>query len=206
MSRHATPTTRAQRRRLEFVVMAAGLAAAVVLATGFSGTLSVFTQAFVHGTNTVATTELRIAETTIDGATERCSLDESGTSQCRDDLYGGQVLRPGGSSTQTVYFTNSGQTTPSAFRLTGDACSTRPDRGAALCDELLVTITWRDEDVSPARQMTPSSLAAQPVVVSDPPAPGETIPLTVRVELPQSASAPTSGVTLSQPLSFTFSA
>ena len=46
------------------------------------------------------------------------------------------------------------------------------------------------------------------VAVADPnpPAADERIPLTVQVSLPQNATAPTSGVTLSQALTFTFSA
>jgi hypothetical protein len=207
MSRHATPVSRAQRQRLNLAVIAAGLAAAVVLALTFSGTLSVFTQAFLHGTNTVSTSTIRIAETTADGSPGACTTGSDGTASCTDpNLYGGESLRPGDSSTtQTIYFANTGTATPTGFRLTGGPCATSPASGSDLCNQLVVKMTWRGADVLPA-STTPAYLAANAITLPNPPAANERIPLTVQVSLPQDATAPTSGVTLSQALTFTFSA
>lgn len=207
MSRHATPTTSAQRQRLNLVVVAAGLIAAIVLALTFSGTLSVFTQAFLHGTNTVSTPSIRIAETDADGSTETCSTDAAGTATCTDpDLYGGQVLRPGQSSNpQTVTFANTGDSTPTAFEVSAGSCSTTPSTGADLCDQLLVTMTWRGRTLWDGGR-TPTWLATHRTSLPDPPAAGERVPFTVQVSLPADATASTSGVTLSQPITFTFTA
>ncbi len=207
MSRHATPVTRAQRQRLNLVVIAAGLAAAIVLALTFSGTLSVFTQAFLHGTNTVSTPTIRIAETDIDGTTETCSTDATGSATCSDpDLYGGQALRPGQSSIpQSVTFANTGDSTPTAFEIRAGRCSTTPSTGADLCDQLLVTMTWRGRALW-EEPRTPSWLATHRTSLPDPPAAGQHFPFTVQVSLPADATASTSGATLSQPITFTFSA
>lgn len=207
MSRHATPTTRAQRQRLNLAVIAAGLAAAIVLAMTFSGTLSVFTQAFLHGTNTVSTTTVQIAETTADGSPGSCTTTTDGSATCTDpNLYGGQSLRPGtASTTQTIFFANTGSATPTGFRLTGGPCATTPADVSDLCGQLVVKMTWRGADVLPA-STTPAALAARAVTLPNPPAPNERIPLTVQVSLPDDATASTSGVTLSQALTFTFSA
>lgn len=207
MSRHATTVTRAQRQRINLVVLAAGVAAAVVLAASFSGTLSVFTQAFLHGTNTVSTSTIRIAETTADGLPGACTTAADGTASCTDpNLYGGQSLRPGESSaTQTISFANTGTATPTGFRLTGGPCTTVPESGSDLCRQLVVKMTWRGADVLPA-STTPAFLAANAVTLPNPPAAGERFPFTVQVSLPEGATAPTSGVTLSQALTFTFSA
>lgn len=207
MSRHATTVTRAQRRRIELVTIAAGVAATVVLALSFSGTLSVFTQAFLHGTNTVATSTIQIVETAADGSPGACTTATDGTATCTDpDLYGGEALRPGKSSTpRTISFENTGTATPTGFRLTGGPCATAPTSGADLCRQLVVEMTWRGADVLD-EPTTPADLAANAITLPDPPAAGEHFPLTVRVSLPENATAPTSGVTLSQPLTFTFSA
>ncbi|KTR53391.1 hypothetical protein [Curtobacterium oceanosedimentum] len=207
MSRHATTVTRARRRRSELVAIAAGVTAAVVLALSFSGTFSVFTQAFVHGTNTVSTSTIRIVETAADGSPGACTTAADGTASCTDpDLYGGGSLRPGESSTtQTISFANTGTATPTGFRLTGGPCTTAPTSGSDLCSQLVVKMTWRGADVLPA-STTPAFLAANAITLPNPPAAGERFPLTVQVSLPGGATAPTSGVTLSQSLTFTFSA
>lgn len=207
MSRHATTVPRARRRRSELVLVAAGVAAAVVLAMSFSGTLSVFTQAFLHGTNTVATSTIQIVETTADGSPGACTTAADGTASCTDpDLYGGQSLRPGGrSEPQTIFFENTGTATPTGFRLTGGPCATTPESGSDLCRQLVVKMTWRGADVLPA-PTTPAYLAANAITLPYPPAAGERYPLAVQVSLPDGATAPTSGVTLSQALTFTFSA
>lgn len=207
MSRHATPSTVTGRQRVNFVVIAAGVVAAVVLALTFSGTLSAFTQAFLHPTNTVSSKSISIQETDSSGtASTSCTTTSPGVTSCTNpDLYGNQVLKPGEtSSTQTISFKNTGTAAPTSFSVKGGTCTTNPSSGAALCNQLVVYMTWRGADFL-SDGTTPNALAANSQTIPNPPAAGERFELTVKVKLPSNATDDTSGVTLTQPLTFTFS-
>ncbi|WP_248703813.1 hypothetical protein [Curtobacterium sp. MWU13-2055] len=206
MSRHVI-ANRAGRRRFSPLLIGAGVAAAVALSMSFSGTLSAYTASFVHPDNTVSTASISIAETSADGSNTTCGTDSSGTATCRTaNLYSGQTLSPGDTKSTTVTFKNTGSTTPQRFALTGGACTTSPASSSVdLCDKVVVSLKWRNADVLPA-STTPKSLAGTTTVVPNPPAPTEVLSAVVTVTLPADTANSTSGLSLSQPLTWTFTA
>lgn len=209
MSKHAV-IARGGRRRFSPLVIGAGVAAAVALALSFSGTLSAFTVDFLHQTNTVSTASVSIVETTSDGKTVTCA-PSSGRATCTDqNLYGGQTLRPGGVSTASVSFTNTGTTTPSTLSMRFGPCTvtvtaTGASSDGKLCDAVTVSLKWRSQTYM-ANDITATMLANTTKAIDNLPKAGETATADFTVTLAQSAGDDTSGLTLTQPITWTFTA
>lgn len=205
MSKHAVLPAPG-RKRFSAVVIGAGVVAAVALSLSFSGTLSAFTLSFLHSTNTVSTASTSIEQRNADGSTLSCAPDASGAASCSNtNLYSGMTLRPGDSASTTVTFKNTGSTTPTAFTFNPGACTTTPSSGTDLCDRVIVTMKWRSADVLPA-STKPKAIAGTSVAVPNPPAPGESYTAVVTVTLPTGSANDTSGLSLSQPITWTFTA
>jgi hypothetical protein len=188
------------------VVIGAGVAAAVALSLSFSGTLSAFTLSFLHSTNTVSTASTSIEQRSADGSTLNCAPDASGAASCdTTNLYSGMTLRPGESGSTTLTFKNTGATTPTGFSFNPGACTTTPSSGTDLCDRVVVTMKWRNADVISSSR-TAKALAGTKTEVPNPPAPGESYTAVVTVTLPTGSASDTSGLSLSQPITWTFAA
>jgi hypothetical protein len=205
MSKHAVLPAPG-RKRFSAVVIGAGLVAAVALSLSFSGTLSAFTLSFVHSTNTVSTASTTIEQRSADGSTVNCAPDANGAASCSNtNLYSGMTLRPGDSQSTTVTFKNTGTTTPTHFTFNPGACTTTPSSGTDLCDRVVLTMKWRGADVLSA-STTPKSIAGTSKEIPNPPAPGESSTAVVTVALPTGSANDTSGLSLSQPITWTFTA
>jgi hypothetical protein len=205
MSKHAVLPT-SGRKRFSVVVIGAGVAAAVALSLSFSGTLSAFTLSFLHSTNTVSTASTSIEQRSADGSTLNCAPDAAPLASCSNtNLYSGMTLRPGGSASTTVTFKNTGSATPVGFSFNPGACTTTPSSGVDLCDRVIVTMTWRGADVISASR-TAKAIAGTSIAVPNPPAPGESYSAVVTVTLPTANATDTSGLSLSQPITWTFTA
>ncbi|WIE64250.1 hypothetical protein DEI99_013555 [Curtobacterium sp. MCLR17_036] len=206
MSKHVVATT-AGRKRFSPLVIGAGIAAAIALSMSFSGTLSAYTASFLHPNNTVSTASIDVAETNEAGSSTTCTTDASGSATCSTpNLYSGQTLRPGDSKTTNVTFKNSGKAEPKQMTLTGGSCATTPSGNSVdLCQKVIVTMKWLDADVLPDAT-TPASLAGTSTTIPYPLQPSEVRTAKITVTLPANSANNTAGLSLSQPLTWTFTA
>lgn len=193
-----------------------GAAASVVLALGFSPTISAFVASITDSTNSVATGYVEMTETgpgttpstcTSDG-TAAASLNTNSATCTTINAYGGtgtaQLLTPGGSTTTTVTVSNTGNVKASAFTLAAGACNQTQLTPSAsggnglLCGDMTVGISWTAPyttgttapSVTAANTLAPQSLssfASNSNGINLPAAPaGDSVQFTFTVTLPSS--------------------
>lgn len=215
------------RRRLVPVALIAGVAATGALALATTGTLSAFTASITNTVNSTATGSLIMQETGPGGAgTVTCTSTDAGagntgntinanTATCATiNKYGGSTaLVPGATApTTTVTLTNTGSVAAKTFTVAYGACTngTGPNGtvggSAKLCDLLNVAVTT---GTAPGTALagasgTPTNLATKSVTIPGGVAPGASVVVNFTVSLPGTADNTLQNVSLSQPITWTF--
>ncbi|WP_299056307.1 hypothetical protein [uncultured Nocardioides sp.] len=120
--RHASLHPPSRRRHLTRAAVGAGLAGSLALALSMGASLSGFTATITNSENTTATAALAIEET---GGGSTCASYDSTATCSTINKYGGTTtpLVPGGSSTTTVTFTNTGSVAVGASTMKGGICT-----------------------------------------------------------------------------------
>jgi len=208
---------RHRRRRFAPLVWLGSLTALVVLALGVNGTLSSWTTAIITNSNNTAgaaSSTVVLQETGPDGtggtATCTTSAAANNTATCATiNKYGGNTaLVPGGSSSVSVTFTNTGSTTASTFTLTPMACANGGTPVGSLCANGDLTVAISCPGASTPLNLpglSPTALTSGGPYQLGSLAAGASVTCTFTTTLLSTAPASDAGAGISQPLQWTLS-
>jgi hypothetical protein len=215
-------STSGARKRLRFtpVALVTGLLASGLLALTMTGTLSGFIASITNSANTAGSGSLVMEEKSTTGPAATCLSTDGGTvstntATCTTiNKFGGNLnMAPGVSVSTSITIKNTGTITPATFVLGhGSACAVTPNGSpsgsgtATMCAQLKVKIVSGAATVFDG---TAASLAAAiPSAITMPAAPaaGVSIPFTITTTLDPAADNTYQGLSVSLPLTWTFTA
>ncbi len=226
----ATEGGRRKRRRFLPLVWISSGAAALFLILGVNGSLSAFTASITNSANQVATGSLIMTESgpNSSGTNTTCASSSDATGNnaysCTTiNKYGSSGaavtnLGPGDSATTTVTISNTGSVAANTFTAAFGACAQTPVAGTAnpvllagnLCSELNVAV-YQAATATVTPLFTGTLTAAttgSPLTLTAPLATavgGAGQPYTFVVSLPAGAGNSYEGITVTQPITWTFS-
>lgn len=209
-----------KRRRLTAVAIVTGIAGSLAIALSLGASLSAFTAVITNATNTASTASLAITETGTTGATGTCNSYDTTTNCTSINKYGGTTtpLVPGGSKTQTVTFTNSGNVAVATGSLAPGTCTATAVAGVQggstptspntdpgnLCSVLQVAVYKAATATGTPLYTGALSGFTAPILTLGPLAAGAAQAYTFVVSLPSTATTAIQGQQVSQPLVWTF--
>lgn len=214
---------RAKRHVAVPAVIAGGLSS-LLLAFSLTPTFSDLTAAITNDSNTVGTGTLVMQESGpgSTGTTVTCTSGATGASTCSTiNKFGGDnpttsgfmTLKPGGSTVTTVKIKNIGSVSASTFTVAGGAITksnngsvngsaSASQLGAAFKVKIVAGTTTVFDDTANAFAAT----AATPLTIAGTVAPNAEITFTITTTLLTSADASTQGLSITQPIVWTFGA
>lgn len=184
------------------------LGTVALAASLFSGSLGAYTASITNSNNTAGAGSLVMQETGKDstGATVTCTSTDgtNNAATCATiNKYGGNLaMSPGQSVASTITLQNTGTVNATAATLTPGACTNSPTN-IDLCAVMQVVIT---QDGTQIWSGTASALAAKGPIALTPPAAGASNNYVITTTLPASATTALAGGTISQPLTWTYTA
>lgn len=207
MTAESTP----QRKKSIAWLVPATLGAGALALSLVTGSLGAYTASITNDNNTAGAGGLTMQETGpgADGKNVTCSStsDASNAVNCSTiNKFGGKTtMAPGDVSTVDITLTNTGSIAAKAATLTPGACTQTPAVAQGkgdLCGLMQIVIT---QDGTQLYSGTAKDLAAKPLSLKAPAA-GASTPYKVTTTLPTSADNTYAGITISQPLTWTFTA
>jgi hypothetical protein len=213
----SVPSTNApKRRRLVPLVWLGSLAAVIMLALGINGTLSAWTAQIVNTTNTAGTGTLVMEE---DGPTGTpvCTSNTVSASCSTINKYGGNlVMAPGVPVVTTITIKNTGTVPAVSFTLQAGACTQLPVAAPVgppivgnLCSQMQIAVVG---STAPTNVFTgtPTAFATAGtggiITLTQPLAPAGVETFTFTVTVPAGSDNTYQGISISQPLTWTFGA
>lgn len=204
------------RRRFAPAALIAGVAATGALALATTGTLSAFTASIQNTLNTTATGSLTMQETGPGPVV--CTSTDNGTnnaSTCATiNKYGGSTaLVPGAAATTTtVTLKNTGSVAANTFTVAYGACTNgvgpngTTGGSGKLCDSLNVAVSTGAAPGTAlvAASGAPSALATKTITIPGAVAPGASVTVNFAVSLPATADNTLQNLSVSQPITWTF--
>jgi hypothetical protein len=198
---------RRAKRRVAVPAIVAGGLSSLLLAFSFTPTFSALTAIITNSTNTAGVGTLIMSET--DGTTT--CLSSAGTNNnlasCTINKYGGDLkMVPGASKTTNVTITNTGTTAASLFTLTPSACTPTPTT-PNLCSKVKVTITATQSGTTTTliNGVYASAMPTTAQTISNNVPAGGVVTFVVTIAI-DNVDNSYQGATISQPLTWTFSA
>ncbi|MBN9104744.1 MAG: hypothetical protein J0I14_07045 [Propionibacteriaceae bacterium] len=215
---------RRAKRRLALPAIIAGGLSSMLLAFSLTPTFSALTAAITNDSNTVGTGSLVMQETGPNNAGTQvtCTSGAAGTATCSTiNKFGGDnpttsgymALKPGGSTTTTVKFKNIGSVSASTFTVAGGTI-TKANNGsvngtasvAALGSAFKIKITSGSNTVFDDTATAFAATASSPLTIPGAVAVNGEVTLTITTTLQASADATTQGLSITQPIVWTFNA
>ena len=211
--------TSSKKRKLSLPLVLAGGVSSLVLALGMSPTFSAFSASITNSLNTAGAGTLVMQETDAsntecnsnDGATPALSLATNTATCISINKYGGKTaMVPGQIQTTTVTIKNTGTITPTSFTLAPQGCTQAlgtPNGGATdACTKFIIKVyagaTATDPVLNAVGEQTASTFAT--ALSLTPLAPQGTQQYTFSVQLVSTVSNAYQGITITQPLVWTF--
>ncbi|AMM21995.1 hypothetical protein AX769_19895 [Frondihabitans sp. PAMC 28766] len=207
---------KAKRLRFAPLAIATGVLGAVLLSVSMSGTLSGFVASIQNTSNTTASGALTMQETSsATGTAVTCNSTDGGTvstnaATCATiNKYGGSTtMIPGQTVSTAIAIKNTGTVAASTFALAAGTC-TQGTNGALngtasdLCTQMTVVIT----NTTTSTAVFSGTLAAFKTQGSIPlgaAAPGASTAFTIAVTLPSTLGNTYQGLSVSQPMTWTY--
>lgn len=210
-----TAEARSDRKKSLKWVLPASLGAGALALSLVTGSLGAYTASITNGNNTAGAGGLTMQETGpgADGSTVTCNSAEgaNNAATCSTiNKYGGKtVMAPGETSTVNITLKNTGSVNAKTATLTPGACTQTPAVGAGkgdLCKIMRVVITRSGTEIFNGTAAELAARANSPINMTPPPAAGASNAYVITTTLPAEADNSYAGVTISQPLTWTYSA
>lgn len=198
------------------LALAVGLASSGLLGLSTTGTLSGFVATITNDTDTAGTGTLVMQESNSAGTVNCYSSGTSGGSTATNvatcstiNKYGGNLgLVPGGSTTTTINIKNSGTAAAGGFTLTPSGCTqtAAAQNGGAtdLCSQLTVQVTSGGTTIVATKTLAAFNTAGALTLTA--PAAGVTTPYTFVITAPAALNNTYQGISVSQPIAWSFTA
>jgi hypothetical protein len=222
-----TPQTAPRRRRFAPILIAVGVAAALLLALGTSGALSGFTASINNSANTIGSGTLLMSETQggttcLSSAAGTVTVANAGTCSTINKFGGATAIVPGGAvQTSTVTITNTGTAPANSFTLTPAGCNqvnngTTNGTATDFCAKVNITVSddTNTKCVYPAAAVacaaTPTSagnltgLGTSAINLTAPLAPGASRNFTFKLQLDSTATNAYQGLAANEALLWSF--
>lgn len=219
---------RRAKRRVALPAIIAGGLSSLLLAFSLTPTFSALTAQILNDSNSAGTGTLVMQETGPNGtgAQVTCTSTAAGTATCSTiNKFGGDNpttsgylnLKPGGSTVTTLKFKNIGSVSASTFTVAGGAITkgdnTGSVHGAATASQLgsafkikIVVGTTTPTTVFEDSANALAATASTPIVIPGSVAVNGEVTITVTTTLLSTADATTQGLTIAEPMTWTFAA
>lgn len=196
-----------RRRHLTWIIPAV-LAVAALAFSLLSGSLGAYTASITNSNNTAGAGALTMEETGpgADGNSVTCKSSEgsNNAATCSTiNKFGGKTkMSPGQTSTTKITLRNTGSINANTAVLTPGTCTNTPT-STDLCSQLKVTISEGAKQIFTG---SAKDLAAGGAITLTAPATGASTDYTIAVQLPANITNEFAGSTVSQPLTWTYTA
>ncbi|MCB4209086.1 hypothetical protein [Arthrobacter sp. UM1] len=195
------------RRRASWMVPAA-LGTTALAASLFTGSLGAYTASITNSNNTAGAGSLVMQETGKDssGNAVTCTSTDgtNNAATCATiNKYGGNTaMSPGQSVSTQIALKNTGSVNATGATLTPGQCTNNPTN-IDLCSQMQIVITENGNQIWSG---TAAALAAKGPITLTAPNAGTTNNYQITTTLPASATTASAGGTISQPLTWTYTA
>ena len=204
-------TSTSSRKNSRTWLIPASLGAGALALSLVSGSLGAFTASITNSNNTAGVGGLTMQEawTPQGGQTVTCnSGGADNTATCSTiNKYGGKTtMAPGETAPTTITLKNTGTVNAKGATLTPGACTPTPTPAQGvgnLCSVMRVSITQGGTSIF---EGTAADLASRSAITLTPPAAGASVEYTVTATLPTTVDNTYAGTSISQPLTWTYTA